>query len=662
MRISADNFSVYIAFACAIVSFACYIALAFSQKKNLNVWAKKSYVVSVIGTAYASIYLLQQILSDARYDIAYIHDYSGSTDPLLYKISSLWAGQEGSLLLWALLAGVIGLVLSRRQSPVVMAFWSSVQSFFLVLLIKADPFKLLTNYQPGAPGAGLNPLLKNPWMAIHPPVVFIGYAALIVPAALAVSALIKGDAKSWVKQCMPWAIFGWVSLSAGIVLGMIWSYEVLGWGGYWGWDPVENASLVPWLTSTALVHGLILQRSKGRNQQGNIILALMTFLFVLYATFLTRSGVLSNYSVHSFADLGTYSYLLTFLLVYTIFAATLVISRWRLISSKKPSVVPASRDYMISLGMIVLVIFALIVAAGTSYPLIAKSGLQPDFYTRMSIPVAALSVVLIILASLFAWSRDGDKSPFKPRSTRAAYIAHAGVILMVMGVVLSSSGKSANMSLVKGGPDKGALDSRFTYVGTERISDTKEVINLKIRRAGIESTIPLSIEYSERGSVRSPYIKSSFLGDMYISPGDVETNTITPVASMTDRGWAASPVRIPGTKSMVMLIGMQVESHLARLEYYSGKGKPVEVDVSHGRPVSVDGYTFTFQRFVSSGGKDMRTMSAGVQLGVSGKGIAEKVVIEVAKKPYIWLLWVGTILILIGGSMSVYRSAKQYTS
>ncbi|MEN6358081.1 MAG: cytochrome c biogenesis protein CcsA [Armatimonadota bacterium] len=653
MKISADNFSIYIAFACAVISFACYFAFAFSQNKTLRIWAKRSYIASVTGTAYAAVYLLQQILSGARYDIAYIHDYSGPTDSLLYKISSLWAGQEGSLLLWALLAGIIGLIISRRQNASVMAFWTSVQSFFLILLIKSDPFRLLADYQPGSTGIGLNPLLKNPWMAIHPPIIFLGYAALIVPAALAVAALIKGDPKSWVKQCMPWALFGWVSLSAGIILGMIWSYEVLGWGGYWSWDPVENASLVPWLTATALVHGLILQRYKGRNVRGNIILAIVTFLLVLYATFLTRSGVLSKLSVHSFADLGTSGYLLAFVLTYTIFSIVLVVSRWNSVSTQKPNLVLASRDFMLSLGIIVLVVFAAVVAAGTSYPLVTKSGLQPSFYTRMSIPIACALILLIVLASILAWSRDGVKIKLEFRSSHAAYIAHAGVIMMILGIIFSLSGRSANMTLIKGGMAKRALGYEFAYVGTKRISDTKEVINLKMSRKGDDSILPLAIEYSQRGSVRSPFIMPSLTGDMYISPGDIESNTITPVASMTESGWAALPFTIPGTQSRVTLIGMQVESHLVRLEYDSGHGKPVEITLSRDKPAKVDGYTFAFQRFVSNGGPDMRTMTAGVQLGVSGNGIAEKVVIEVAKKPFILLLWAGTILILIGGSLAI---------
>jgi cytochrome c-type biogenesis protein CcmF len=657
--ITADNFSIYIAFTGSVLSFVCYLVLTRIKNDKLSAWANRFYIASVIGTAYAAVYLLQQILSGARYDIAYIHDYSGLSDPLLYKISSVWAGQEGSLLVWTLFVGIIGIALSRKQNPLLMAFWASVQSFFLILLIMSDPFRVMQDFQSGSMGAGLNPLLKNPWMAIHPPVIFVGYAALVVPAAYAVSALIKGDAKNWVKRCAPWALFGWVSLSGGIILGMVWSYEVLGWGGFWGWDPVENASLVPWLTSTALVHGLLLQRYKSRNVRGNIILALSTFLLVLYAAFLTRSGVLSNYSVHSFADLGTYGYLLAFLLTYFILSAVLVVFRLRTAASKKSPVTHVSRDLAISLGMIVTVIFAVLVAVGTSFPLFAKYTLDPEFYTKMSIPAAITSVLLIIVASSVGWSRSDGKIIVRSKVTPTAFIAHCGFFLMIVGIVLSSTGKTANLSLVKNGQSKNALGYELSYKGIHKLSDTKDRFDLILKKSGVISAVPINIEYSERGAVRSPHIRSSLSGDLYISPGEVVSNTVTPVASMTERGWAATPYAIPGTGVTVTLIGMQVESHLARLEYSSGKGMPVEIVVSQDHPATVDGYTFTFDRFVSSGGTDMRTMSAGVQLGVTGKGITEKVTIQVSKKPFIWVLWLGTVLILIGGILAIMRSVRK---
>ncbi|MCE5315644.1 MAG: cytochrome c biogenesis protein CcsA [Armatimonadota bacterium] len=661
MKITPDNFPIYIALACALTSFVAYCVLSIGQRRRpmvrLAVWSRGLYCASVIVVAYAVMYLLQQILSDARYDIAYINDYSGPADALIYKISSLWAGQEGSLLLWAFLAGLIGLVLAygkRSASPAVMAFLVSVQSFFLILLIKSDPFRALADYQPGTVGLGLNPLLKNPWMVIHPPVIFLGYAALCVPAACAVAALINGDPKGWAKTCLPWTLFGWVSLSAGIVLGMVWSYEVLGWGGYWGWDPVENASLVPWLTGTALLHGLLLQRYRGRATRGNIILAIATFLLIIYATFLTRSGVLSNYSVHSFADLGAYGILLAFLLAYTILCIGLLAARWKAIAVRTPAIIPASRDFIISIGMIVLILFAIVVLAGTSYPMFAKSGLAPSFYTKMSAPIAIAVVLLIGASSFVGWSRRGKERAtfgFRPSVHHVgAYIAHAGVVLMIAGVVLSSSGKSTSVTLSRGGRPKYALGYRFNYAGTKRVGETREITNLWITTPrGIERAAPLAVEYTQRGAVRSPFIKSSVAGDLYISPGEAQGTEVIPVASMTNRGWAAIPAKIPGTNATLTLIGMQVEYHLVRLDYDSGVGQPVEIIVSRGKPAEIDGYIFTFQRFVSDPGGDAGMMSAGAQLGVGGHGLAEKVTVEVSTKPYIWLLWLGTILIILGG-------------
>ena len=244
MRVTTDNFPIYLAFACTAVSLVAYIVSACRRDceadSEESVWARRAYFASVGCMAYATIYLLQQILSQARYDIDYIYSYSGPGDGLLYRVSSLWAGQEGSLLLWAMLVGIIGVVLVgklRGSSNAAMAFWSVFQLSLLMLLLVKSPFARLANYQPGVVGAGLNPLLKNPWMAVHPPVLFMGYAALAVPAAMAIQALVEGDLRRWASRCLPWAVLGWVLLGLGIFLGMIWSYEVTGWGGFWGWDP-----------------------------------------------------------------------------------------------------------------------------------------------------------------------------------------------------------------------------------------------------------------------------------------------------------------------------------------------------------------------------------------------------------------------------------------
>ncbi|MCE5198930.1 MAG: cytochrome c biogenesis protein CcsA [Armatimonadota bacterium] len=665
VTITADNFPIYASFLCISISFLMYFALAIVKKPNSPAasLARGTYITSLIAIGYSTLYMLQSILSETRYDIAYIHDYSGPNDALIYKISALWAGQEGSLLIWTLMAGVIGLFLMRRLatvSPIIMSFWCSVQAFFTLLLIVADPFRKMLDYQTGSFGQGLNPLLKNPWMAIHPPIIFLGYAALAVPAAFAIYALIKGNTRDWVKLCLPWALFGWVSLTAGIVLGMVWSYEVLGWGGYWGWDPVENASLIPWLTSTALLHGLLLQRSRNRMARANIVMALGTFVLVLYASFLTRSGVLSNFSVHSFADLGTYSFLLAFLVSYLLLSIALITGRWRAISGTRVEDRNGrliSRDTAITAGVAVLTLFTLVVLIGTSWPLIRQAAVRPQFYTHMSMPLAAAILVLMALGTFAAWSRDNVIR--RTLRNRNAHIAHIGVALLILGVVASSMSRLMTLPLKTDGTTHSALGWSFALDRTDRPTDTTEITHIIMRRGSHQIDAPLTVEYTEHGAVRKPFIRSSILGDLYISPKGIDVPTITPTASMTDDGWAALPYNIPGTGSTIRLVGMEVESHMARLEYTPKNGTPVEVTVYEGRPAAVDGYTFTFQRFVSNGSKDMATMTAGVELAVTGRTLAQRVMIEVSWKPLIWLVWAGTALIILGGALAMLRRRSE---
>ena len=741
MIITYDNFPLYIAVICAVVSCIAYLLASIKSQEGVESRfgsvARVCYYVSVASVVYTSVYLFQQILSNARYDIAYIYNYSSATDELLYRISAFWAGQEGSLLFWTLLCSLIGLVLLRRfgkSVPAMMSFWGLVQTFFLTILVVGDPFRKLVEYQPGMMGAGLNPLLKNPWMAIHPPILFLGYAALTVPAAFAIIALIKGDAGKWANKCLPWALFGWVSLSAGIILGMVWSYEVLGWGGYWGWDPVENASLVPWITSTALVHGLLLQRYRGRMAHSNIILSLSTFLLIIYATFLTRSGVLSDFSVHSFGDLGTYSYLLGFLIFFAVLCVGLTAVRWKAISGARNALEQNSKDFALTAGVFILVVFAGIVLVGTSYPIITGSAVRAQFYNHMSIPLALIMSILIALSPLVKWGRSNtEQKPdsVKPDSSMkmlskaflilvlislacgvvaiiapgfarrslawlvpagssmfriavpllvmllgsailalivsaikccktslfraGAYITHAGVALFILGVILSSCGKSTTLSLAENGSSEHAYGYSFTYQGIEKTGTNKESMKINVIQGKREFDAPLFIQYSERGAIRSPFIRSSILGDLYISPVEIRSATVAPTASIGENGWVSLPVQIPDSESTLALVGMQVESHSITLQYTSPGQEPVEIVVAEGSPASVDGYTFAFQQFVSDGSKDTMGMTVGASIAVTGHDLAKKAVIEVSTKPFIALLWVGIILLLLGGTVAVIR-------
>ena len=284
----------------------------FLPKKKSEWLAKNSnrlFNVSVLLGIAASVMMLYFLFTN-QFQYSYVSKYSAFHQPLIYNISALWAGQEGTFLLWAVMMGVMSLVLKktlRGEDRFALGVVSTFSAFLYLLMVVKSPFETVTPVPQD--GQGMNPLLMNPWMAIHPPILFIGYAAAIFPFALALSALARRNYEFWNEHGFAWTLFATVMLGAGIIIGGFWAYEVLGWGGYWGWDPVENSSLVPWITLLALVHGLLLFKAKGAMQRTNLFLAIIIFLLVLYATFLTRSGVLADFSVHSFVDLGINNYL-----------------------------------------------------------------------------------------------------------------------------------------------------------------------------------------------------------------------------------------------------------------------------------------------------------------------------------------------------------------
>lgn len=280
----------------------------------------KWYKASAVLISIAGIYLYYIILSD-QFKFAYVAGYSGRDLPLVYKISAFWAGQEGSFLLWVLFHIAFGLLMIRRaavQQSGVMAVFSILQALLIILLLAKNPFMMLA--EPKLDGIGLNPLLQDPWMVIHPPIVFLGYAGLAIPFAFAVDSLLRKQYTDWIERALPWTLFSWSMLGAGIFIGGIWAYKVLGWGGYWGWDPVENASLVPWLVAGALVHCLLLARVRAAAVKAAYCTAIASFALVLYGTFLTRSGILSDFSTHSFADEGVGGLLAGMLLIVTVVA------------------------------------------------------------------------------------------------------------------------------------------------------------------------------------------------------------------------------------------------------------------------------------------------------------------------------------------------------
>ncbi|NNF05036.1 MAG: cytochrome c biogenesis protein CcsA, partial [Rhodothermales bacterium] len=381
----------------------------------------------------ASFGLLMWLSVNHRFEYAYVFENTSLALGLDYLIAATWAGQEGSFLLWIVMNALVGLAVirfARDYEAPVMAVIALCQFFLLSMIvglqlgplsIGASPFATLAEKFPDAPmiqagvlptdGQGLNDLLQNYWMVIHPPVLFSGFASMIVPFAFAVTALWKRKYTQWVRPALPWTLFAVMALGVGITLGGYWAYETLSFGGYWAWDPVENSSLVPWLIGIAAVHTMIVQKRSGHSQKASLFLAILAYMLVVYSTFLTRSGILGDISVHSFVDLGLYNQLLLWILTMGVVGFGLFALRYRElpVPEKEPSML--SREFMIFSGAMLLCAVAAVIITGTSAPILGRifrdspSAVPLEFYNKWTLPLSVLFVFLAGLGQLFWWNR-----------------------------------------------------------------------------------------------------------------------------------------------------------------------------------------------------------------------------------------------------------------
>lgn len=417
---------IWISFVAAILATVLYFLN--TRRKNEPLKATRSYargffilhVFSLVSVAVILYYLIFR----HYFEYAYVWEYSSSTLPVKYIISCFWAGQEGSFLVWAVFQALIGLVLifiTRDWEDHVLSVVSLSQVFvtsmmlgvhFLSFRIGGSPFTLLREtysniqdtifQQPDylsvvKDGNGLNPLLENIWMTIHPPILFLGYALALVPFAYAISGLMRKEYYSWIKTALPWTLLSLTLLGAGILLGGAWAYVSLTFGGFWSWDPVENSSLVPWMTLIAGLHFLLVARKQRYALLAAYIFITLSYVLVLYASFLTRSGVLANSSAHSFGDNGMTMQLLLFLLVFLALAIVFIAIRVKKFSEKRSEIL-LSREFWMFLGSIIIVLAAFQIIFTTSLPVfnsIFKTNIAPPadrigFYNRLQTPFVML--------------------------------------------------------------------------------------------------------------------------------------------------------------------------------------------------------------------------------------------------------------------------------
>jgi cytochrome c-type biogenesis protein CcmF len=448
------NFALILTFAVAIYSIAAALIGARTGRESLVRSAENGALAAWGLVVAASGCLVALILRD-DFRIEYVAGHSNRALPIFYKIAALWAGQEGSLLFWSLvLTTYVGVVVlqNRRENrdlmPYVIACLLGTVLFFNIInLFVANPFSALAvgghpgELRPVAPpdGNGLNPLLQHPAMVIHPPILYLGYVGFAVPAAFATAALLRRQRGSrWIQTTRRWTLVAWLFQGCGVLLGGRWAYAELGWGGYWAWDPVENASLMPWLTGTAFLHSVIVQERKGMLKVWNMSLVLLTYILCLFGTFLTRSGVVS--SVHAFAQSSIGPWFVSYIAVLVVVSAVLIVTRLDFLKSERELDSVLSRESSFLFNNLILLAAAFAVLWGTIFPVISeavrgtKITVGAPFFNRINVPIGLFLLFLTGVGPLFAWRKTSLRSLKKNFTIPMAFGAVVALALFAAGV------------------------------------------------------------------------------------------------------------------------------------------------------------------------------------------------------------------------------------
>ncbi len=377
--------------------FSAISMYGFFKRLRLGLYALIGYNITILLALFLLIYYF--LIHD--FNVLYVYEFSDLTLPVIYLISAVWAGKEGSLLLWVSFLAVMNLIFYFSKRDNVALTISSFVFLFLtcVLITISNPFIRLNFTPPN--GYGLNPLLRTIEMVLHPPVVFLAYSSMTIPFSIVLSGVYRRE--NWIKDARRWLLVTWIFLTLGIFLGMWWSYRVLGWGGFWGWDPVENASLLPWLTVTALLHGIIVEERRRGLRNLNFWLAVLSFDLVILATFITRSGIIT--SVHAFAESPVGEAYLLLIIISTLLAFAIWMKRRDfMVSNQVPTL---SREYMLFLNILLLLISTFTVLLGTLAQI--SVSVSRRYYESIELPLMAIIIVLSGICTSMGWIFDRER-------------------------------------------------------------------------------------------------------------------------------------------------------------------------------------------------------------------------------------------------------------
>ncbi len=725
------------AFFATLFSGWRYFAIAKSQRKKVKKNgkpvnfkpARQGFYAMTIFISLASVYLLYLILNH-QFQVSYIYRYSSKALPLGYLVSTFWAGQEGSFLLWAFLTAIMGVVLIRTAGQFeawAMLVINVVQGFFLAILLKASPFELLP--QVPLDGAGLNPLLQNPWMVIHPPILFVGYAAIAFPFALAIAALARNEYREFVTRALPWALFSSLMLGAGIIIGGYWAYKVLGWGGYWGWDPVENSSLIPWLTTLALIHGLLVQRKTGAMPKTNLLLAIFSFALVLYATFLTRSGVLADFSVHSFQDLGINLYLIVFIASTLDVGLWIFAKRYRAIPAAELNITTLNRETILLASMIVFSISAFLTFIGTSSPiftgLVGKPGqVDISYYNIVHLPIGIAIALFLGFAPFLRWSltenllktllpsivlalgsgaiafwagmSNGMMLAFTTTAAFAfwsnlfitikllrinwkfisAPLSHVGVGLLLIGIVVSAAFEATEQTILEQGVPQNVLGHQLVFEKVVPVANGKNIVHINVTSKNDSYKAKPRFYYSEynKGAMREPDVRVGLFADFYISPLEIrksesaadnatklrirkgETKTFRDMQvafNAFDMGEHADTKSMRVGAKLIITAGNKTYSIAPAIVFEKDRKRAENGTFA----LSLAGETRNVTVILNGLDAGQRMIELAFEgLPNSSSSVAsakETLIVEVSHKPFMSILWIGTILIIIGAIIAL---------
>jgi cytochrome c-type biogenesis protein CcmF len=755
------------AFVASLTATVAYYLYYKDSQPALLKLANRSYVV-MGGAVVVTLGFLIYLILTHHFEVNYVYSYSSTVLNKFYLFSTLWAGQQGTFLLWLTYNFIFGLILIKRtatKNPLVMVVLALVNAFLLLILLKKSPFTMVWHQFAEVPvgfvpqdGVGLNPLLQNPWMVIHPPTLFLGYSSTVVPFAFALSALVRREKHNWINDARSWIIFSVMILGVGIIMGGYWAYITLGWGGYWGWDPVENASLVPWIFGIVLLHGIAIQRKRGSLVRSNFLWAGMTFLTMLWGSYLTRSGVLTDFSVHSFAPSGLSFYLILFQAVFTFMFLYnwLIFIRYEEQNGDKPIEFGQgllNRESIMFLGMLTLIFVGFFVLLGTSAPLYSQwfgdpISLSPDFYNTMILPVSIFMFLTLGLAPLLAWKTSelrnkstlitaggvsfvltviasylglgsmtsiGEHTPFYAiegtvtpaffeqlrdalfngvlkyspyllfflacfviiinakvagtfirhnLSKAGGYIAHIGIGLMLIGTMTSSVyDTSEKIMLPRGEFAQTEKGYQIQFVNFVDMPDGRDRVKLRVKTAhGKEYDAYPHFYYSDytKGYMVSPDVKTQFSKDVYISP-----ISYTPARLSNQREVTLNKTQyteLDGYKIIFhkfkaeMGASQKITAFVTfEKEGYGGKKEVIEVQpiltATNGQmqhsPVAVGDTGYKIE-LVEVNATDGQAKFALYTPTKSGETPRDMLAVEVSEKPFISILWLGSIMFALG--------------